>query len=129
MAYIKYPFNGDPNERQKNRHRPISMIYDSRELSSVTNSRRIKYGSLEEAEGWKKSKEGEIKRRDSHKKEVADRWSLEITGCSNICIAADDESRCAAKCSSFRAFISRWKGLYCPERENRWMEALFCPVY
>lgn len=68
MAYIKYPFNGDPSERQKNRHRPISMIYDSRELSSVTNSRRIKYGSLGEAEGWKKSKEGEIKRRDSHKK-------------------------------------------------------------
>lgn len=69
MAYIKYPFNGDPSERQKNRHRPISMIYDSRELSLVTNSRRIKYGSLgEEGGGRKKSKEGEIKRRDSHKK-------------------------------------------------------------
>lgn len=53
MAYIKYPFNGDLGERQKNRHRPISAIYDSRELPSVTNS-RIKYGGWEETRAEEK---------------------------------------------------------------------------
>lgn len=36
------PLMAIPSERQKNRHRPISEIYDSRELSSVAKSRRIK---------------------------------------------------------------------------------------
>lgn len=106
MACIKYPFNGDLSERQKNRHRSMSVIYDSRELPSVTNSRRIKYEKAGKRRGWRKSEEGEKKRQGLRKKrKVADRWSLEITGCSNICIAADDESRRAAKRSSSRAYI------------------------
>jgi len=46
----------------------------------------------------------EIKKNVAHtKKDLADRWSLEITGCSNICIATDDESQRAAKRSLSRA--------------------------
>lgn len=46
-------------------------------------------------------KKRERKGRDKKRREVAcekgaDRWSLEITGWSNICIATDDESRRAA---------------------------------
>lgn len=94
------PLMAIPSERQKNRHRPISVIYDSRELSSVTKSRRIK---AKREGGWaksgmreKKKEEAEIKRREVACEKGAGRWSLEITGWSNICIAADDESPRAA---------------------------------
>lgn len=129
MAYIKYPFNGDPSERQKNRHHPISVIYDSRKLSSVTNSRRIKYG------GWKemrmeKSEKGEIKKRGLHKK----RGGESVVSRDNGLLKHLHHhwrwiTACAAKSVRPARYIPMEGIIFRTGTVDEWKSVSFCPVY